>query len=313
MKSILRPGGPSKKLSRTVAAIGVFDAVHRGHQRVILRAVNEAKRLGGKSVVVTFHPHPVSVLHPEKFKAYVLTLEHRLRLFESLGVDVCVVLRFDKRFSRMSPEDFVGRILVNQLGVKKVVVGEDFYFGRERSGTADFLAKEGKKKGFALEKIKTIYKNNIKIKTKLIKEFVTAGDLGALRKFLGRPYSMLAKVVHGEARGRKLGFPTANLTGENVVLLPPGIYCARVWIGNKRRNAVFYIGTKPSIKRLKRDVVLEAHVLNFHGNLYGRTILVEFFKKIRDDKHFSGEKELSFQIARDVEKARVFFRKHTSR
>ena len=137
--------------------------------------------------------------------------------------------------------------------------------------------------------------------------------MNSLKKFLGRPYSMLASIKSGEKIGRKLGFPTANLNRENVVILPAGIYYVNVLIGRKKMNGVFYIGSKPSFKRARRDVVLEAHILDYTGDLYGKEIRVEFLKKIRDDRRFIDVKELSEQIARDVERARIFFRKRSSR
>jgi riboflavin kinase/FMN adenylyltransferase len=311
MKIISGIGQLNKKYHRVVAAIGVFDSVHRGHQRVIRKAVDDAHRLGGTSVVVTFHPHPVSVLQPERFRSYVLTLEQRLELIKSLGADVCAVIKFDKHFAQMSADNFVRKVLVERLGVEKVIVGEDFHFGHDRFGSVAFLKERGSKHGFKVQNIATTQSNNINIKTSYIKKLIEEGDLRTLRKFLGRPYAMLARVKHGETIGRKLGFPTANLVRENVVILPSGIYCANVIIGQKKMDAVFYIGTKPSFKRARRDVVLEAHILDYAGDLYGKTMLVEFLQKIRDDRRFIDVKELSAQIARDVEQARIFFRKRS--
>ena len=313
MKTISGIGQLNKKYRHVVAAVGVFDSVHRGHQRVIRQAVDEARRLGGTSVVVTFHPHPVSVLHPERFSSYVLTLEHRLQLIKSLGADVCCVIKFDKRLARMSADNFVRKVLVDRLGVKKVIVGEDFHFGHDRSGSVAFLEDQGCRFGFEVMNISTKRFKNINIKTSYIKKLIAGGELSSLKKFLGRPYAMLARVKHGETIGRKLGFPTANLTRENVVILPPGIYCVNVFIGQKKMNGVFYIGSKPSFNRARRDVALEAHILDYTGDLYGKEIRVEFLKKIRDDRRFIDVKELSEQIARDVERARIFFRKRSSR
>jgi riboflavin kinase / FMN adenylyltransferase len=313
MKIISGIGQLGKKYRRVVAAIGVFDSVHRGHQRVIRQAVHDARRLGGTSLVVTFDPHPVSVLHAKRFGAYVLTLEHRLQLIKSLGVDVCLVIKFDRQLARISADEFARKILVNKLGVRQIVVGEDFHFGHDRSGSVEFLKERGKRFGFKVQSIKTKETEEIKIKTSYIKKIIKKGDLSLLRKFLGRPYSMLANVEHGEKRGRKLGFPTANMIKENVVILSSGIYCVKVMRGKKRMNGVFYIGTKPSIKRVRRDVVLEAHILDYAGDLYGKAILVEFLKKLRNDRRFPDEKQLSLQIARDVQRARRFFRNRAYR
>jgi riboflavin kinase / FMN adenylyltransferase len=309
MKTILGIGRFNKKYRHVVAAIGVFDSVHCGHQRVIRQAVDDARRLGGTSVVVTFDPHPVSLLEPQRFRSYVLTLEHRLQLIESLGVDVCLVVKFDDHLARMSADNFVEQVLVDRLAVKKVVVGEDFHFGHDRSGSVSFLKDRGRRFGFEVATIKTKRLKNTNIKTSYIKKLIANGELNSLKKFLGRPYSMLASVKPGEKIGRKLGFPTANLSRENVVILPAGIYYVSVFIGRKKMNGVFYIGYKPSFKHVRRDIVLEAHILDYCGDLYGKKVRVEFLKKIRDDKKFSDVKELSRQIARDVAGARNFFRK----
>jgi riboflavin kinase / FMN adenylyltransferase len=312
MKVISGIGQLNKKYRRVIAAIGVFDSVHRGHQHVIRQAVDEARRIGGTSVVVTFDPHPVSVLQPARFSAYVLTLKHRLQLIKSLGADVCLVIRFDSHLARMTADDFVSRVLVGKLGVRKVVVGEDFHFGHDRKGAVEFLKEQGKRFRYDVRSVQTRNIAKVNIKTSYIKKLIKAGKLNLLKKFLGRPYSMLASVTHGEKIGRKLGFPTANLRKENVVILPSGIYCVNVFYGQRKMAGVFYIGTKPSIKRARRDVVLEAHILDYAGDLYGKSVLVEFLNKIRDDKRFSDDKELSRQIARDVKRARVFFRGRSS-
>ncbi|MBF0123225.1 MAG: riboflavin biosynthesis protein RibF [Candidatus Omnitrophica bacterium] len=306
MKVIYGTGRLDKIYPRVVAAIGVFDAIHRGHQKVIGRAVTEARRIKGTSVVITFYPHPVSILRPKQFFAYVVSLEHRLRLIKECGVDVCVVVPFTKRFAAMSAEGFVRNVLVKKLCVKKVIVGEDFCFGHDRAGSFDVL------KGvscFSSEKISIYNLNNINIKTKKIKELVLAGDLKLLKKFLGRDYSILSEVESGEAHGRRLGFPTANLKQENVVILPSGIYCVRAQFDDQERNGVFYIGTRPTFRKFQGKRVLELHVLDYQGNLYGKRILVKFLKKIRDDRCFSGEKDLVARIRQDIATARKFFQK----
>ncbi len=306
MKVIYGTGRLAKTYPGVVAAIGVFDALHRGHRKVIGRAVAEARRIKGTSVVITFHPHPVSVLRPSQFSAYVLSLSHRLQLIEECGVDVCLVIPFTKRFAKMGAEDFIRNILVKKLNVKKVVVGEDFCFGHDRSGSFDMLKNAGH---FLAEKVPTFNLNNINIKTKRIKELVLAGDLGLLKKFLGHDYSFFSEVESGDARGRRLGFPTANLRQENVVILPSGIYCVRALFDGKERNGVFYIGVRPTFRKSQNKRVLELHVLDYQGNLYGKKILVKFLKKIRDDKRFSGEDELVLQIRQDVMTARKFFQR----
>ncbi len=307
MKRIFIRGTLPHKIQASVAAIGVFDGVHRGHQKVIRRAVAEARRLGVISVVVTFDPHPVSVLHPQHFLPYIMTLEHRLRLIESLGVDVCVVVKFDKQFSSQRPECFVQDFLVNQLHVKKVVIGRDFHFGHGRKGSIPLLRAMGEAGGFSVEQIMIIKNINKNIKSTYIKKIIVDGDLACLKHFLSRPYSFLGEVEKGDARGRKLGYRTANFKKENVVILPSGIYCVRAHVGKKVLNGLCYIGRRPTFKRADAQVIQELHLLDYKGNVYGQKILVEFLKKLRNDMRFSDENKLVAQIDLDVIKARRFF------
>ena len=307
MKRISIRGTLPHKLRASVAAIGVFDGVHRGHQKVIRRAVAEARRLGVFSVVVTFDPHPVAVLHPRRFLPYIMTLEHRLRLIEALGVDVCVVVKFDKRFSAQPPERFVHDFLVAQLNVKKVIIGRDFHFGHGRKGSVPLLTSMGKAAGFAVEQIKLIKNINKNIKSTYIKRLISEGDLPCLKHFLSRPYSFLGEVEKGDARGRRLGYRTANFKKENVVILPSGIYFVCAHWNKETRNGLCYIGRRPTFKHADARVIQELYMLNHRGSVYGKKILVEFLEKLRDDKRFSDEKELVAQIASDVKKARAFF------
>ena len=307
MKRIFIRGSLPCKLAPSVAAIGVFDGVHRGHQKVICRAVAEARRLGRISVVVTFDPHPVQVLYPHRFLPYILTLEHRLRLIEELGVDVCVVVRFDKHFSAQCPERFVNDFLLEQLNVRKVIIGRDFHFGHGRKGSVALLKAMGQKKGFFVEHLLILKNINNNIKSTHIKKLVADGDLACLKRFLGRPYSFLGQVEKGDKRGRRLGYRTANFKKENVVILPSGIYCVRAQWRNKTRNGLCYIGRRPTFKRTDARMIQELHLLDHQGDVYGQTIHVEFLKKMRDDKKFSDEKDLVLQIAADIRKARAFF------
>jgi riboflavin kinase/FMN adenylyltransferase len=307
MKRIFIRGTLRHKFRASVAAIGVFDGVHRGHQKVIRRAVAEARRLGVPSVVVTFDPHPVAVLHSRKFLPYIMTLEHRLRLIEALGVDACVVVKFDKRFSSQKPERFVHDFLVARLHVRKVIIGRDFHFGCGRKGSIPLLRSLGEAGGFSVEQISIIKNINKNIKSTYIKELISRGDLSCLKRFLDRPYSFLGEVEKGDARGRRLGYRTANFKKENVVILPPGIYCVRARKNKTTHNGLCYIGRRPTFKRAGARVIQELHLLDHRDNLYGQKILVEFLKKLRDDKRFTDEKKLVRQIASDVRKARRFF------
>jgi len=204
--------------------------------------------------------------------------------------------------------DFARDFLVGKLRTTKIVVGEDFHFGNQRKGTVDFF----KKIGAAVETVPLLKLNNIYIKTKLLKQFIASGDLVRLKRFLKRDHGILAKVERGKGVGRRLGYPTANLKRESVIILPPGIYVVRVFVGPRRYRGISYIGTRPTFNKGPRPSVLEVHILDFKMDLYGKTIGVEFLKKLRDDRVFADGDILARAIAYDVKKAREYFVRNPS-
>lgn len=308
MKVILNAGFLPERYKKVVAAIGVFDGLHLGHQRVIARAVDAAKNIRGTSVVVTFFPHPVAILHPREFNGYVVSLEHRIRLIKALGVDVCYVIPFSRPFARRSADDFARNFLIKRLRADRIVVGEDFHFGNRRQGSADLF----NSLGVAVETVPLLRLNNISVKTRFLKKLVAEGGLGQLKAFLNRDHGVFAEVVHGKGFGRRLGFPTANLEQENVITLPPGIYVVRVCAGIKKYCGVSYIGSRPAFNRRPGAFALEVHILDYRGNLYGKKITVEFLKKLRSVRLFTDDVLLARAIARDVKMARAYFKKHPS-
>jgi riboflavin kinase/FMN adenylyltransferase len=307
MKVILKTGQFVNFPPGGVAAIGVFDGVHRGHQQVIGRAVSEARRLGVKSVVVTFDPHPHQVLAPQRFSAYVLTLPQRLDRFRALGVDICVVLNFTRRLAAVPPESFFRAYLHKRMQLRKLVVGADFHFGTGACAGVALLNALGSRYGMDVESVPILKINNIKIKTTKLKNFISDGDFGSVKAFLGRNYCLRGRVIHGDGRGRQLGFPTANLGRENVIIPPGGIYLIYAKTGRRKFKGLFYIGHRPSFCNRQAAVNLEAHLLDFKGSLYGREIEIEFLEKKRDDMKFPDEKSLADRIARDVSEARSYF------
>ncbi len=307
MRRIFIHGTLPPELKASVAAIGVFDGVHRGHQRVIARAVAGARRMGVLSAVVTFHPHPCAILHACQASPCIMTLEHRLQTMAALGVDVAVVIGFNRRFSSQLPETFVTRFLVGRMGVKKIIIGRDFHFGRGRKGSVALLRSMGESLGFDVEQIDIIKDTGKDIKSTAIRALIAAGNLAGVKRFLGRPYAFLGKVETGDARGRTLGYPTANFREEPVVSLPDGIYLVRASWDGRTLNGLCYIGRRPTFKGKDAPVVRELYLLDYRGNIYGREVLVEFLKKLRDDKVFADKETLIAQIARDVAQARHFF------
>ena len=301
--------GPNDKhrFKNAVVAIGVFDGVHRGHQKLITQAIRRAKSVKGQTVIMTFWPHPVHVLHPEVKLPLLVSLDYRLKLFTNFGVDVCVVVTFTKSFSRLSPNQFIERYLVSSLKPKEIFVGDDFRFGQNRSGTIDYFKAAGKQYGFKVHNVHPLKGGQEKISSTDIRDLIAQGQLDQAKKLLGRPVSIMGTVVKGDSRGKTLGFPTANLCPQDIVIPPLGVYAVRVLIDDQVYYGAANIGRRPSFKRKNQPINFEVHIFNFKANLYGRKIIVEFFKKIRDEKTFNSKEKLIQQIKIDAGVAKAIF------
>lgn len=309
MKVIYGIGRVKSALSNAVAAIGVFDGVHKGHQALIRRMVACARRKKAKSLVITFHPHPVEVLHKRKLP-YLVSLPHRLKLMEELGVDIILVIKFTKSFAHFKPEEFVKKYLVERLGVREVFVGDDFRFGENRAGNVDLFTQIGVRYGFKVNHMNPVKKTSDKISSSWLRELIGSGCLKEAVSLLGRNVTILGKVVHGDGRGKTLGYPTANIKFDCDVLPPRGVYIVGVDLQGQRFRGVANIGCRPSFKRKDLNVKLEVHIFDFKNNIYSREITVEFLKKIRDEKKFSSMDHLARQIRYDEKAARRYFQSY---
>lgn len=278
-----------------VLALGSFDGMHLGHQKVIKRAVYRARKIKGKSMVVTFHPHPRQTINPGNHLSLLTTGEQKLQLIDCLEIDLCLIINFDKKFSQMPPREFVAKILHQHLQVKEIFVGSDYLFGREKIGDLDFLIKMGREYGFQANKVKALQRKGEAISSTRIRQLIKEGKLGQARELLGRPYSILGKVKKGDKKANLTGYPTANLGPGKEILLPEGAYAAWMCLDKKA-----YVGVVGIVERNKKKIV-EAHLFNFHGNLYGSKMEVFFWKRIRGKKHFSNKEEARKQIAEDKE------------
>ena len=253
---------------KTVVAIGVFDGVHRGHQKVLKEAVKIARRLGAKAFAVTFNPHPLFVTSPSNVPPSLISLEHRIKLIYGLNIDRCIVFNFTKDFAGMRPEIFLKDVLVKKINAGWVVVGEDFCFGKDRSADADFLAQQGKKLGFKVKKLRMLKYKNFLISSSLVRRLIRQGRLSLAEKLLARPVGILGTVVKGNSLGASIGFPTANINPHHEVVPPSGVYVVGVKIDNKRYKGVLNIGTRPTFYgRAKRDKepTIEAHIFDFQN------------------------------------------------
>jgi riboflavin kinase/FMN adenylyltransferase len=300
-------GADQPRLKNTIVAIGIFDGVHKGHQFLIRRMVACARRRKAKSVLVTFHPHPAQVLHKREI-SYLVSLPHRLKIIESLGVDLALVIRFTKSFARLKPEEFVKNYLVERFGIKEVFVGDDFRFGENRSGDVDIFTRMGEKYGFKVNHLHPVKKTKEKISSTQLREFIREGRLDEAASMLGRRVSILGKVVRGDGRGKKLGFPTANIQFDCDVLPPTGVYIVFLAWKGKRYPALANIGFRPSFKNQNGRLHLEVHILDFNKNIYNQEVTVEFVKKIRDEQKFPSAADLVSQIQKDEQAGRSYFR-----
>lgn len=303
MKVIYGLRNYKKSRRKSVVIIGVFDGVHRGHQRLISKAVHKAKSLGIPSVVLTFDPHPVQVLYPERNLNLLVPLKYRLKLIESLGVDCVVVHRFTQKFSHLSPRSFIEKYLLKYLNPEIVFVGDDFRFGENRSGSINDFIGAGGHYGFKVNHIRPVEGDHEKISSSHIRSLIQEGALHKAEFFLGRKVSIMGEVVKGESRGKKLGFPTANLLPHNELIPPHGVYAVKVYYKNKSYKGVANIGRRPSFHN-NGKVFVEAHIFDFSKTIYDQNIILEFIQKIRDEHKFSSPQALIHQIKQDEKKAK---------
>lgn len=286
----------------SICTIGVFDGVHLGHRSLIQATIDEARARGCVSAVIALHPHPKTVLVPGSEVAVLTPIDDRVELIRELGVDVVVPLTFTKELSELSARQFI-ELLQKHLHMVGLVVGPDFALGRGREGSIPVLAEMGKEMGYTIKAITFLQEDSQRVSSTVVREALAQGDVAAVARLLGRPFFMHGDVVHGAARGHKLGYPTANIKSDGSRALPAdGIYATRVHAGAKRYNAATYVGTRPTFEN--GDRVVEVFLLDFEGDLYGTDLRVEWVDKVRDDRKFNSADELVAQMSKDIEHAR---------
>jgi riboflavin kinase/FMN adenylyltransferase len=284
-------------------AIGVFDGVHLGHQALIRRAMGEADRLGGSAVVLTFHPHPARVLRPDSAPHLLTSTPHKMRLIEELGCGFLLQIKFDAAFAAQPPEVFIEALASSAGSLRMVCVGHNWAFGKGRAGNVALLAALGEKFGFDTLEIEPVEIDGELVSSTRIRKAVEAGDFQTARRFLGRDYTILGTVQPGAGRGRGIGFPTANLSAHNERFPPNGVYAVRVLMNSRWFEGVANVGVRPTVGNAL-DRVLEVHVFEFSGDLYGYDLEVKFERFLRPERKFSSIDELREQIARDAALAR---------
>ena len=286
-----------------VLAIGVFDGVHLGHRAVIERALADARRLRGTAVVVTFDPHPLRVLRPESAPRLLTATAHKLQLIRSLGIEHLLVIRFDDTFAATAPDAFI-RALAGAGELREICVGHQWSFGKGRAGNLELLKVLGDQLGFEEVGVQAVEVDGEIVSSTLIRRAIERGDFASAARFLGRDYTILGTVVKGDELGRTLGFPTANISAHSEQFPPNGVYAVDVQHGAKRRRGVANIGVRPTIAHATGHRILEVHLLDFQGDLYGQELELTFARYLRAEQKFANLEELRLQIARDVEAAR---------
>ncbi len=288
-------------------ALGVFDGVHLGHQKVIRDAVERAIEMSLLPAVVTFSSHPRLVVS-RSAPNLITTLEDKLQFFEELGIQTTVVIDFNEKLAKMTAEEYLKNVLQGCLGVKSISVGYNHKFGCDKKSASDFLKEYCSHNDINLSVISPVKIKGQVVSSSVIRGFITSGDVSSAWNFLGRPFKLKGKIVHGEQLGRKIGFPTANLSLQDDILLPlSGVYSGSVKVKGESHNAVINIGRKPTIANSEKDIV-EAHILDFNEDIYGEELELFFFDRIRDEKKFDSMDELKKQIELDCLSAIQYYK-----
>ncbi|MEI5906223.1 bifunctional riboflavin kinase/FAD synthetase [Bacillus spongiae] len=299
------------EISPLVMALGYFDGVHKGHQKVISTAKRYADEHQLKTAVMTFDPHPSVVLgRKHQHVRYITPLEEKMKVFEDLGVDIAFVVRFTSDFASLTPQEFVDQYII-MLNVQHVVAGFDYTYGRLGKGTMETIQFHSRDT-FTYTTVAKLTEREAKISSTKIRECIAEGQIETVHNLLDRPYHTKGTVVHGDKRGRKIGFPTANIEQEDTYLIPrTGVYSVQIFVQNKWYDGVCNVGYKPTFKNPDEKVLsIEVHIFNFDHSIYGEEIQLKWFKRIRDEQKFNGIEALISQIEKDKMTALAFFKNH---
>jgi riboflavin kinase/FMN adenylyltransferase len=292
--------------TRPVLALGNFDGVHRGHTKILERVRRVASEHGATTVVMTFDPHPPRVVRPDKAPPLLMTTAQKLQAFEAAGVQGAAIVRFSSELSHWDPETFVQNVLVDWLRVSEVWVGANFLFGHDRAGNFSLLRILGARYGFKAEKIDPVRYKEFVVSSTRIRRLVSEGRVDEAGALLGHQYSIEGRVVHGDHRGRELGFPTANLCTENELLPPHGVYATTTTVEGIVRASVTNVGVRPTVDQSGKTTI-ETHVFDVDTVLYGADVRIGFVQRLRDERTFESLDALKNQIAADCGRARALF------
>jgi riboflavin kinase/FMN adenylyltransferase len=292
----------------TVLTLGVFDGLHLGHQKIMQTVVERAAAINAVPTAITFDPHPRAVLFPESAPPLLQTLDQRLANFEFLGIRQAIVIRFDQNFAAQNAEVFLRDIVHERLQAREVYLGKGFAFGSNRGGNIELLRKISGELGFFADEVDEICLRDQRISSSKIRQLLADGRVNLARRMLGRPYGVEGQIIHGNKRGRTIGFPTANLKPVNRVIPKYGVYATATLIKDAWRRSITNVGVRPTFDGDKEPSI-ETYVLDFDGDLYGEVLRVRFLHRIRDERKFGGIDELKAQIGKDTNHALEYFKR----
>lgn len=290
-----------EKLKNAAVTTGTFDGVHIGHRTILNRLNEVAKKMKGESVLLTFYPHPRMVLQEDAELRLLNTIDEKTELLKQAGIDHLIIHPFTKEFSRTTSLEFVRDILVNQIGTKKLVIGYDHHFGRNREGSFEHLKEYGPVYGFEVEEIPAQDIEDVNVSSTKIRKALVEGDVKTANAYLGHNFQLSGIVVHGNKVGRELGFPTANIDIKSKYKLIPaeGIYAVKVLFGDERYSGMLNIGRRPTINSGKGEQTIEVNIFDFKKEIYGEKIQLELIERIRDEKKFDNKEELIAEMQKD--------------
>jgi riboflavin kinase/FMN adenylyltransferase len=300
----VRHFGENRK--RSVVTIGNFDGIHRGHQEILRKVKQEARERDQLAAVLTLFPHPLKVLRPAEAPSLLMTIDQRLTAFDAAGIDAALVLPFNLELSKMRPEDFARRYLVETMRASKVLVGENFRFGHRQEGTVQLLEGYGREWGFEVESVKALTVDGTVASSTAVREALRSGRVADARRLLGRPFSLEGEIQSGTGQGRKLVVPTLNLKTEQEMLPQNGVYATETVVDGEFYRSVTNVGVRPTFNG--SGVTVETHLFDFNEDLTGGKMEIRFLERLRDERKFASIEELRDQVLKDIRGAKEFLR-----
>ncbi len=301
-----------KDIKRPVVTIGNFDGVHWAHQAIFTRVIERARDIDGTSMVITFEPHPIKVMSPEKAKPLLTLMEQKKELVSKQGIDILLLIQFTLEFATIPARYFVKDILVDKIVIKEIVVGHDYAFGHNREGNIDLLKEMGQEFGFKVHQVGPVYVGKSLVSSTSIRNLIMEGNVSEARGLLGRNYQIRGKVIRGRNRGGPLlGYPTANLKVVDELIPKEGVYVVTVELKGKIYQGLTNIGYNPTFE--DKALSVETHILDLSADIVGEKIKINFLSRLRDQIPFASARELSEQISRDIQEARELFSREKNR